>query len=443
MNLKMKKNTLLWILILFTGSQAQTPLTAEKAIELGLKNNYNIQIARNNAEVAENNRGYGRANFMPSLDAGGDYRLSASEEETNNTFSIGSSETFNMNGQITLNWTLFDGMRMFVDNAQWRELAKLGQTQARYTIENTVVAILAAYFNLVQQEQLLEVAGTTLDISETRFNKEQVRSELGGASSVDLLNAQVSYNEDHTLMLQRQLEVKIARKELNILLGQSPDTPLEVEKGIDIDPVTLSYDALLERARERNSALVLARQQKIIADNDIKLVRSDLYPRLSLNAGYSYADRITERDVSGEESFFPPRIESTTLDRQVGLMLSWNLFNGMRRNINIQNSRVESRNRELALREAEHVLQGLVKEAYLSFQQRLEIVAIEEQNVVAAEQNLELQSERYQVGSATSLEFRDAQVNLSRAQNTLIVARFQARIARLEIARLIGNINIM
>ena len=437
------KKILISILTLWTASHGQSLLTAEKAIELGLKNNYNIQIARNNADIATTNRGLGRANFMPMLDVSGNYGLVQSEEESNNSFSIGSSETINAGAQVSLNWTLFDGFRMFIDNDQWRELEKLGEVQARNTIENTVVSILGAYFNLVQQQQLLEVARETLDISETRLNKEKIRSDLGGASSVDLLNAQVSFNQDQTALLQRELDVEIARKDLNIVLGQSPDTPIDVEEVIDVRPLTRDVDQLLELARERNSALILARQNQTIARNDVKLARSDYYPRLLLSAGYSYADRTTDRDLAdNDNSFFPPRIESSSTDRSVGVRLSWNLFNGFRRNIILQNSRVEARNQELALSDAENFLNGLVTEAFLVFKQRLEIVRIEEENVTAAEQNLELQSERYQVGAATSLEFRDAQVNLARAQNTLIGARFQARIARLEIERLVGDVAV-
>ena len=67
---------------------------------------------------------------------------------------------------------------------------------------------------------------------------------------------------------------------------------------------------------------------------------------------------------------------------------------------------------------------------------------LEEQNVVAATQNLQLQQDKYDIGATTSIEFRDAQVNLIRTQSTLIVARFQARISRLQIEQLIGNIQI-
>jgi outer membrane protein len=84
----------------------------------------------------------------------------------------------------------------------------------------------------------------------------------------------------------------------------------------------------------------------------------------------------------------------------------------------------------------------LVRERYVTMQKRLELMELEEQNVVAATQNLQLQQDKYNIGATTSLEFRDAQVNLIRSQSTLIVARFQARISRLEIEQLIGNIQV-
>lgn len=440
MKIKLMVSILFFAMVL-TG-RAQTELTAEQAIELGLQHNFSIQIARNNADMAENNTGLGRAGFLPTLDVNGNANLSQSEQETNNQFSVGSSESSSLRGQVSLNWTLFDGFAMFADNQRFEELERLGKAQARNTIENTVVAILAAYFNLVQQQQLLDVAERTLEISETRLNKERVRNELGGASSVDLLNAQVAFNQDKTNLLQRQLQVEIARKDLNLLLGQHPDTRINVEERTDIRALSHDYETLLQMARESNSGLVLARQSKNVADQQVRLARSFFYPRLLFNAGYNYNENITERDAVDENSFFPPRIESTNQDMSVGLTLQFNVFNGFRRTINVQNAKIEARNQELALQDALNNLDGWVKEKYLVFQQRMQVVELERENVKAAEQNLELQTERYQVGASTSLEFRDAQLNLSRAQNTLITALFQARLSRLEIEQLVGNIEI-
>ena len=72
----------------------------------------------------------------------------------------------------------------------------------------------------------------------------------------------------------------------------------------------------------------------------------------------------------------------------------------------------------------------------------MELIELEEENIKAAEQNLELQQDRFDIGNTTSIEFRDAQLNYTRAQNTLIAARFQARISRLQLEQLTGSLDI-
>jgi outer membrane protein TolC len=327
---------------------------------------------------------------------------------------------------------------MFTTNRRFRELAKLGAYQARYIIENTSVAILRAYFNVVQQEELLDVAKNSMEISRTRLEKEKVRQELGGASSTDFLNAQVSFNNDRSLVLNQDLQLLIAKKDLNILLGRDAATPISVNKQITILPLSSSIDELLAMAREHNSSLLIAEQNKIVADQDIQITKSAFYPQLFLGADYGYLDRT----INSDNPNFNDPVNTKSKDGIIGLNLSFNLFNGMRDKINLQNARLAAKNRNLALKDTQNQLSGLVKEKYVTFDKRVELMQLEEQNVIAAQQNLQLQQDRYQIGTSTSLEFRDAQVNLLRAQSTLIVARYQARISRLEIEQLIGRLEI-
>lgn len=432
---------LLFLLIPFVAN-SQDMLTAEDAIKIGLKNNYDIQIARNTAEIARNNAGLGTSGFLPTLDALGNYRLSSSEQETNSPIGFGNSTSQNLSGSISLNWTLFDGFQMFANRSRFNELAKLGDYQARYQIENTVVGILAAYFNLVQQEQLLDVAKNSRDVSETRLNKAKVRRDLGGTSATDLLNAQVSFNNDVSSVLNQELQVIIARKNLNILLGRDPATPVLVEKQIAIGAAEFEIENLKKLAAERNSLLQFTLQNKLVADQSVKLAQSAFYPRLSFNASYGYSDSETDREVSDPNSFFPRTVESQNKDAAVGLTLSFNLFNGFRNQIDIQNARIDALNQELALADAKNQIAGLVQEKYDTFKKQLELVSLEEQNEVSAQQNLDLQQERYNIGTANSLEFRDAQINLIRAQTASIASRYQAKITKLEIEQLIGKVEI-
>lgn len=140
--------------------------------------------------------------------------------------------------------------------------------------------------------------------------------------------------------------------------------------------------------------------------------------------------------------FFPRTVESQNKDADVGLSLSFNLFNGFRKKIDLQNARIEAMNQELALADAKNQIAGLVQEKYDTFKKQLELVSLEEQNEVSAQQNLDLQQERYNIGTANSLEFRDAQINLIRAQTASIASRYQSKITKLEIEQLIGKVAI-
>ena len=422
-------------LCLVSLSFAQNIMTAEDAIKLGLKANFDIQIARNQEEIAKNNAGKSISGFLPSLDVLGQFQGQKSEQQTNSPFSFGNSDATTLVGIGQLNWTLFDGFSMFVNHDQYLQLEKLGEYQARNLIETTVVTILSAYYNLVQQEQLLDVAKETLEISKTRLEREKVRQDLGSSSSTDFWNAQVSYNNDQAQVVNQELRKLVAQNDLNMLLAQDVDTPIKVVKQIIIPDLIYSYSEILEFAEEKNSRLLVVRQNKNVADNNVALRRAYSYPRLSLIAQYTY----TDRSVNSNDPRFTEAIETQSKDGLIGLNLTFNLFNGMRDKIDLQNAKLAAKNQSLALQDAENRLAATVKEKLETFYKRLELVGLEEQNVLAAEQNLQLNKDRFEIGASSFLEFRDAQVNLTRSQSTLIVARYQARITRLELEQLMGT----
>jgi outer membrane protein TolC len=417
---------------------AQEVMTVKDAVKIGLKNNYDIQIAKNNVDIAENNTTLGTAGFLPTLDATGNANLTRTDQETNSPFSFGTSTTENYSGSVALNWTLFDGFRMFTSLSKYKELKKQTEYSSRNRIEQSVVNIERAYFDLVQKERLLEVAKQSLEVSRVRFEKTAAKRELGGASSTDALNAQVAVNNDSSLVLNRKLDVEVAKKDLNILLGREPSAPVNVDSEITIPNFTLSRESVAESAKKNNAGLLAAKQQKVIADQNISIANSALYPRLSMNASYGYSDRTT----STNSDRFDGDIETQSTDASVGLTLSFNIFNGFRDDVNRQNAKVDYKNAQLRLQKEIKRVEGLVDEKYTAYENSLEALKLQQANTKVAKQNLELQKERYQTGAATSLEFRDAQTNYIQAQSNLISAKFRARMAYIELQKLIGNLKL-
>ena len=417
---------------------SQTILSSEDAIKIGLKNNFDIQIAKNNQEIAENNSGFGTAGFLPTLNATGSYQEKNTEQESDSPFSFGDTDNRTQNGQISLNWTLFDGFRMFVDNSRYRELEKLGEFQSRNSIENSVIGILRAFYNVVQQKQLLGVFKNSLEISRLRMEKEQVKKDLGSSSSTDFLNARVSFNNDRSSFLNQEIKLLVAKKNLNLVLGREPYIEFDVEDQILVNMVSSELEEITRLVQENNKSLLISKQNKLIAEKNLSLSKSVYYPKLAFNANYGYTDSYTDRLGPFDSSVTRTDIESKNYDKSVGLTLSFNVFNGFRDKINYQNAKLEAKNQELSLNKSLNEISGLAHEKYTSLNKQIEIIQLEEENVVAAQQNLRLLQDLFQVGAASSLEFRDAQVNLARSQANLISAKFQAKILRIELDQLAG-----
>ncbi len=424
------------ILLLFTISAfAQELLTPQQAIEIGLKKNYQIQIARNNAQIAGNNSALGTAGFLPGVDISGSKSYSESEETTNSPFSFGNSDTDQLTGQVALSWTLFDGFAMFANYRRFNALEKAGIAQSRQAIENSVLSILGAYFNLVQQQKLYNITKDNLEISQQRLEKIELQKDIGGASSTDYLQAKVAYNNDLAEVINSELLFETASSRLNTLLAVEPETRFTVIDSIIIPENSRSLDDWQQLVSENNSTLISNRQLLVAAEKNITNSTARFLPRLSLSGSYSYTDRTVESQSRGE-------ITTENENKLIGLNLSFNLFNGMRDNIARQNAKLEARNQLLLLQQTELEIKALLNEKFLNYNNRIKLLNLEQENVRAAKQSFDLQSERYALGATTSLDFRDAQVNLNRARVNFIAAQYQARIALLELEQLAGVIQI-
>ena len=420
---------------------AEDNMTLQEAVSIGLRNNFDIQIAHNSAEAALNDTGRGTAGFLPTLDTLGSYGYDSTHYQ-GGTGLYGDNQNFRSYGSLlNLQWTVFDGFRMFADNRRYQELALLGEEQARDIIETTVVSVMRAYFDLVRQQQLLDVAVTNRDISRARLEREEIRRSLGGASSTDLLNARVNFNTDQTLLLEQELRVNIARKELNILLTREPDESLNVKKEIDVPLLELSLPELQQRSLDASATLQAARYRLQAVEEQVKIADSAFWPELILGGQYGYTNRKSLESSGGGTTLYGSG-SSRSLDAAVTMQLRFNLFDGNIDRINAQNARLSAKSAALSLADIQSRISGSMYELYKTFQKQVEVVDLETQNTVTAEQNLQLQKERYQTGAATSLDFRDAQVNVIRARAALITARYLARIAFLDIQRLIGEISI-
>ena len=136
----------------YTGTAQQRMLTIEEAVAAALKNNFDILLLKNDSAVYALNNSYAKAAFLPRFNASSavlfnnnnlKQKLADGSERKQN--GIRSS---NINASVNMNWTVFDGFRMFATRDKLAEFVTLGNLTIKNQLINTISDIIKTYYNI-------------------------------------------------------------------------------------------------------------------------------------------------------------------------------------------------------------------------------------------------------------------------------------------------------
>jgi outer membrane protein len=433
----MKKLTILLILsfsIATVEAQIQESLDLEKAIQIGLQNNFQIKIAVENVNLRQGEKQIGFGDlFMPQVDA--TYLRSYSKEDVEQKFindpaprRIDDAKSRNENFSIVGIY----GFRpeSVVTMRRLGQLTEISELDAKVTIENTVASISTAYYSLILELQRYQVLKQTLQLSKARLNIAQAQYELGGAGKRDFLTAQVDYNADSSLLITQEQIIQNTRINLNELMAVNPGEEYLVNDTIRIGEI-LSFGDLEDNAFLENKQLLINQRLKNVAFLQMRELQASRLPILNLNGNYV-------NNTSNSDAGF--LIQNQREGFNYGGNITVNLFSGLTLNRRIQNAKVQTRIQDYSLDQFEIQLKSDIQRAFNIYTKNLQLLKIEEVNYEVAKENSEIALERFRLGIASYLEFRDAQVNLLTAENRLITAIFNIKEQEIELKRLSGKI---
>ncbi|GHB29898.1 TolC family protein [Mongoliitalea lutea] len=406
----------------------------EKAVLMGLERNFGLKIAQNDLNIAQRDVKIGIGTFfMPTLT--GTFLNSFNREDVTQQFA-NSSEQNQIPAALTENenYSLV-GFYGFRPDAIYTvkvlgKLAEISELQAKVLVENTVAAISIAYYRLVLEQQRYNVLKTTLDLSQARLDIAKARYELGGAGKRDFLTAQVDYNADLSLLVNQELTIKNSRVNLNELLAQVPAFDYEVNDTITVDKNLLLED-LVENAYIHNKQFLVTQRQENAAFLAIREAQAARLPQINLNAAYN------KNTFTSEAGFL---LLNQRQGYNYGVNMSLPIFSGLTINRRIQNARVQQNSATIALQEMEIQMVSDIQRAYNTYNTNLQLLDIEFANYKTAVESADIALERFRLGIADYLQFRDAQVNLLTAENRLLTALFNIKEMEIELMRLSGRI---
>ena len=414
---------------------AQQVLTKEEAVKLALDNNYDIKIANNNVQVAENNTSVLNSGYLPTVTgtAGATYNLDNTEAEFSNGNStvLNGAESNRYNAGVSLNYTIFDGLGRHYNYKRLKEQYQLSELQARETIENTIVQLFSVYYNVAQLSENLETLDQTLLVTKDRLVRAEYQFDYGQNTKLEVLNAEVDINTDSINIINTKQDLKIAKRDLKLVLGETFTEDFNVETEVDF-LLQFKKDSLFEKAKQRNVALLQTEKNIAISQLDIKSGKSAYLPTLGLTGSYGW-----NKNNNNAASFVTV---STNTGLSGGLNLSWNLFDGGATMTRVRNAKVNLETQQL---QKENILLSIQRDfdnAWDDYMNKLEIYNIQEKNIITAQNNFDRTQEKFKIGQVNSIEFRQAQLNLLNTELSRNQAKYAAKLAELQLLQISGEL---
>jgi outer membrane protein len=430
----MKIKFLFSFLTIFFITNAQQILTIDEAIEIALKKNFDILVARNEADIAKINNTAGNAGMLPSINlaGSGNYEINNEHQELSggNESNYPSLSTTSVNAGAELTWTLFDGGKMFVTKSKLNEIEALGEIQFKNKVLQSLFNVVAAYYDVVKQKQQLNSINEVINFNSERVTISQTGLMAGSLIKSDLLQAKIDLNIAMENAINQKSAIIESKYRLNELLGRSNEQLFEVSDSI---PLNYSPDTFIinQQIDSLNTNILFYRKQVEVARLSLKENNRLYSPILNLRAGYY----LSQTDKSGGNI-----LENRTYGPQIGGTIIFPLYSAGENRRKINGSKLQVQSAEYDFQNIKLQVNTDLQNALTEFKNQKSLVEIEKENNLLARENLEISMQRLRLGQTTSIEVHQAQENFVQSFTRLINFEYNLKIAETRLKQLIASL---
>jgi outer membrane protein TolC len=426
--------SLVCLLLLALSGRGQEDLSLLDAIRIGLENNYQIKISEQQLEIARNNNALGTTGIWPTISLG--------INETNRFDNMPSQDPalernrFFTNAfvpYVNARWTLFRGLGAIISKKQLALLEQFTEGNATIVVENTMQGIILAYYQVLLDQEKLDILDEVKQLSGDRFDYMEFKQELGGAVTYDVIQAKNSFLSDSTNYLLQELNLRNSNLVLKLLLGVPPDTEYTLTEEFKVETYDYELEALMDTMLSNNYTIRNQYINQEILRKDISLAKADVWPTLSVNTGLDQFN-VRTQNLDESASF------SNNLDFYANFSLNFNLYDGGRVKRAIQNARINEEIGKLEILDLERSLRNVMVNNYELYNIRKQLYEVAEVNLESNRLNLQISTDKYRAGAINSFNYRDVQLQFLNASFNQLEAVYNLIDTEVELLRLTGGL---
>jgi outer membrane protein TolC len=322
---------------------------------------------------------------------------------------------------------------MFVLRDKAEQLLEFGELEIKNQIVNTVAAVINNYYNIVRQKQQLRSIEEQMSIDSERVRLAQYRLDVGVGIKPDLLQSKIDLNAQKAAQLQQQALIEQLKEQLNQAMAVPQFTIYDV-----VDTITINTGISLGEvmnAAEKNPSMLMAKKNIDIAGLTLKQTKADLYPTISFNSAYNFSRTTNQAVINNFSTLF-----NQVRGLNYGFTATIPILNNFNTRRLIKQAKWGVGYQNIVYENQKSITDLSVINAFQNYEQQKKALALEEENILLARENLDIVFQTYKLGAATLLQLKLAQNSLADAENRLIEARFNAKVSETELMRLSGQL---
>jgi outer membrane protein len=422
------------LIILIPVASGQKALTAEEAVGIALKHNYDILIARNSSVSDSVNNTPGNAGMLPTLAINGSESYSAANKivqkfSDGTTSTSANSNSNTLDASVGLNWTLFDGGKMFVTKRKLNEIRALGEIQFRDRVLQTEYDVILAYYDVVRQKQELASINEVITYNLERVKISQISYDAGLSPKTNLLQAKIDLNVYQENAINQQTIIIASKRTLNQLLGRNADIQFDVLDSIPINDLA-DRTELDQKLDSSNTSILAYKKQVDVSKLSLREMKTQLFPKINFNAGYGlYQSNVPQSNPVMSRSAGP----------SFGGTVSIPIYQAGNAVRQIKTAKIQLLSDEYSLESIRLQMNQELQNALTQFENQMNLLRIEKDNAILAKENLEISIQRLRFGETTSLEVSLAEGSFVDSLTRLISFEYNLKVAETKLKQLLSR----
>lgn len=399
-----------------------------------------VRMARRNAPAAVQARNAIRSNsavvrtryaaFLPSLSfSSGVSKQDGTRFVPDFNQVVSTDQPWRGSHRFNLSLEVFDGGRRFFELR--RAQADVDAAEATEVTQsfNVALQVKQQYYGVLAAREQRAAAQKQLEQAEQQLRASTARVQAGAATRSDSLRSSIQVGNARLAILTAENALATANATLSRLVGSTTIVTAVADDTSEVSVISMG-DAELMALAEAGPAVNQAQAQFAAAKQGSRASKTPYLPTLSASMGWGYAATDPGFRFTGDQ-----------VNRNVSTSFSINfpIFNGLGREQAVVTARVAEDNAIANVRDSRLNARQLMVQQLGDFRTALARVEIQQASVIAGEEDLRVQQERYNLGASTLLDLLTSQTTLDQARQTLIQARLAARTAKAQIEQLIGR----